>query len=91
MNALAEVTPAQRTELAYEDILDDPVGRFRVVFQALGVAFDGHLEQHCATVLGRPYNAFSEVRKDKRRDSADAERIARVMPEVEPVARRMGY
>jgi hypothetical protein len=91
MNALAEVPAAQRAELAYEDILDDPVGRFREVFQALGVAFDGHLEHHCATVLGRPYNAFSEVRKDKWRDSADAERIARVMPEVEPVARRMGY
>lgn len=91
MDALADLPPGQSTELAYEDILDDPVGRFREAFQAVGVAFDGHLENHCATVLGRPYNAFSEIRKDKWRDSPDAERIARVMPDVAPVARRMGY
>jgi len=78
-------------ELAYEDLLRDPVGAFSAAYQACGVPFSAAVRMHCETVLKRPYNAFSEIRLDKWRDGADRQRIERVLPSVEAVAARMGY
>lgn len=89
--ARSEIPPAQWIQVRYEDILAAPVETFRRVFEAANVTFDAHLRAHCAEVLGNPYNAFSAVGADKWRASPDAERIEAILPEVEPVARRMGY
>jgi len=85
------VPAAQWTELFYEDLLRDPVAGFRRTFTEAGVAFSPALERHCAEVLAKPYNAFSEIRLDKWRDGRNRERIERVLPSVEAVAAAMGY
>jgi hypothetical protein len=91
LHARSAVPPEQWMELRYEDLLRDPVSNFRSAFEKAGLTFTAELETHCATVLKRPYNAFSEIRLDKWRDSANRERIERVLPTVRDVARQMGY
>jgi hypothetical protein len=91
LDARAQVPAAQWTELVYEDVIADPVGAFRAAFESAGVTFDAHLQEHCATVLARPYNAFSEIGKDKWLASPDAARIQSVLPDVGAVVARMGY
>ena len=85
------IAPAQWTEIVYEDLVKDPVGEFRRAFVSCGLEFDERLERHCAEVLERPYNAFSEIRLDKWRDQGNRERIERIMSIASPTARRMGY
>ncbi len=85
------IPAAQWTEIVYEDLLRDPVAGFQRAFAAAGVNFSPAVARHCASVLATPYNAFSEIRPDKWRDGRNRERIERVLPSVEAVARAMGY
>ena len=87
----ALIPAGQWAEVFYEDLVRDPVGNFRRLFEAFDLRFDQRLEQPCAEVLSPPYNAFSEIRLDKWRGSRNAERIEHVMDRVADVARRMGY
>ncbi len=91
LDARSRVPEAQWVEVFYEDFLRDPVQAFRVIFQACALRFDATLERHCAGVLGTPYNAFSEIRLDKWRDSPNRARIERALPQVADVVARMGY
>jgi hypothetical protein len=91
LDARGEVPESQWVEVLYEDFLLDPVSTFRRVFEGCGLRFDAELEHHCAGVLGKPYNAFSEIRLDKWKDSPNRERIERALPQVAAVASRMGY
>ena len=47
-----------------------------------GLEFDQHLEQHCGSVLSKPYNAFSEIRLDKWKDGRNSEKVASVLDSV---------
>lgn len=85
------VPASQWHEIRYEDLLSDPVAGFRAAYTACGLEFDPAVESHCRQVLSRPYNAFSRIALDKWRNSPHRERIEHVLPEVEDVARRMGY
>src|SRR3569833_4242542 len=85
------VPAAQWTELFYEDLLRAPVAGFRRTFTEAGVAFSPALARHCAEVLAKPYNAFSEIRLDKWRDGSNRERIESVLPSEEAVAAAIGY
>jgi len=89
--ARGQVPAAQWIEIHYEDLLRDPSEGFRRAFAAAGVGFDEQLAEHCRTVLGRPYNAFSEIRHDKWRDGPHRDKVERALPLVDEVARRMGY
>ncbi len=91
LDGRAATPSGQWVEVFYEDFLRNPVATFRQVFEGCGLTFDARLEQHCAGVLGRPYNAFSEIRLDKWKDSANRERIERALPQVAEVAAAMGY
>lgn len=91
LNARKQIPKEQWIEMCYEDILIDPVGVFRTAFEAVGLEFDEHLRAHCSQVLAKPYNAFSEIRRDKWRDSRYAAKIERVLPQVAAVSKRMGY
>lgn len=91
LDARALVPPAAWVELFYEDLVRDPVASFRHVFESCGLNFDSRLERHCSTVLGRPYNAFSPIRLDKWRDGQFRDKIERVLPSLDKVARDMGY
>jgi len=89
--ARAAIPGAQWSEIRYEDVLADPVAQFRRAFAEAGLRFDSRLQAHCERVLSTPYNAFSEIRKDKWLSSPHAERINKVLPCVAKVAARMGY
>ena len=91
LDAKASVPAGQWVEVFYEDFLRDPVATFRQVFEGCGLAFDVRLQAHCAGVLDIPYNAFSEIRLDKWKDGRNREKVERVLPQVEGVAKRMGY
>ena len=91
LDARASVSAGQWVEVFYEDFLRDPVATFRQVFEGCGLDFDARLQTHCAGVLDIPYNAFSEIRLDKWKDGRNREKIERVLPRVEDVAKRMGY
>lgn len=91
LNARDAVPGGQWSEVFYEDLVRDPVGEFRRLFTEAGLRFTPALEAHCRNVLDTPYNAFSAIRLDKWKDGRNRDRIERVMPRVEPVARRMGY
>ena len=87
-----EIVPkSQWAEICYEDLLADPVKGFKDAFLALGLDFDRDLEQHCESVLTKPYNAFSEIRLDKWKDGRNAEKIANVLESVEDISNKMGY
>ncbi len=91
LEAKQSVPADQWTDIVYEDLVRDPVGGFRRAFETCGITFTPALEQHCAQVLSRPYNAFSEIRLDKWRDGRNRARIERVMGRVAAVAGEMGY
>jgi len=91
MEARAAIPRQQWTEICYEDLVRAPVAVFRTAFQSARLKFGPAMEKHCATVLARPYNAFSEIRLDKWRDHRNRERIERVLPMVEETAKKMGY
>ena len=91
LDARAAIPAAQWVEVFYEDFLRDPQATFRRIFVACGLSFDARLEAHCAEVLDIPYNAFSEIRLDKWKDGRNRERIARVLPQLAPLAARLGY
>ena len=91
LGAAKAMAPAQWTEIVYEDLVRDPVAGFRSAFESCGLQFDQRLERHCAGVLAKPYNAFSEIRLDKWQDQGNRERIERIMPVVARTARDMGY
>jgi hypothetical protein len=91
LDARAAIPPAQWVEVFYEDFLRDPIATFRRVFEGCGLGFDSRLEQHCASVLDNPYNAFSAIRLDKWRDGRNRERVERALSTVAVIAARMGY
>lgn len=91
MAARDSIPKAQWVEIQYEDLLRDPVTTFRKAFEKCGLMFTSQLDRHCREVLARPYNAFSEIRLDKWRDSSNREKIERVLPSVGEVSSHMGY
>jgi len=42
-------------------------------------------------VLDIPYNAFSEIRRDKWKDGRNREKVERVLPQMTDLSARMGY
>jgi len=81
----------QFTEICYEDLLIDPVSCFRSAFRDCGITFTPALEQHCSTVLEKPYNAFSEIKPDKWRQGRNSHRIEKILPGLREVAGQLGY
>jgi hypothetical protein len=91
LDGQAQVPAAQWSDIFYENLVRDPVAGFRRLFEEAGLNFSADIHDHCAHVLAKPYNAFSEIRLDKWKDGRNREKIERVLPQVEAVARRMGY
>lgn len=91
LEARATIPQGHWAEIVYEDLVRDPVTAFRTMWEALSLRFGPRQESHCRNVLGTPYNAFSPIKLDKWKEQANRSRIERVMPIVDPIARRMGY
>lgn len=91
LDAKAGIPARQWTEVFYEELVRDPVTGFEQAFTDAGLAFDEQLRAYCRDVLSTPFNAFSEIRLDKWKDGRNADKVARVLPQVAAVERRMGY
>lgn len=91
LHAKTLVPDEQFTEICYEDLLSDPVSSFRSAFRGCGIAFTPELERHCSTVLEKPYNAFSEIKRDKWRQGRNSSRIEKILPTIGEVTARLGY
>lgn len=91
LQASRAIPASQWTEVQYEQLVQDPVQAFRSAFEGCGLQMTPALEKHCASVLSKPYNAFSAIRLDKWREQANRGRIERVMPTLSPLAAQMGY
>ncbi|MEZ0148384.1 MAG: sulfotransferase [Candidatus Reddybacter sp.] len=91
MQASGIVPRVQWHEVAYEDIVNDPVKSFEHLFQSCGLNFDSALKQHCESVLQRPYNTFSGVAVDKWRQGAFNERIERALGSINTICNQLGY
>lgn len=78
-------------EVFYEDILDHPEETFAAVFERCQVPFDQHMRCRCRKVLQTPYNPFSKIGKDKWKVTPNREKIEKVLPKVQDVAKAMGY
>jgi len=85
------IPPSQWYEVAYEDLIQDPVAQFGRMFNACELDFDERLRKHCENVLNIPYNAFSEIRLDKWRDGRNRDKVEHVIPCLSRVASDMGY
>ena len=91
MKARQNIPASQWFEIKYEDILSDPVKSFQQAFGHAGLKFTPAIKAHCETVLSNPYNAFSEIKKDKWKEGRNMQRIERVIKQVEDIASEMGY
>lgn len=91
LDAKAGIPPEQWVEVFYEDLVRDPVGSFRTIYQGCGLPFAGEVEAHCRNVLQIPYDVIGEIKLDKWKDGRNQEKVARVLPKVAAIATRMGY
>ncbi len=86
-----DIPKEQWYDLCYETLIADPVNGFREVIQGCNMTFDDHLERHCRYVIKNPYNAFSEIKIDKWKESSNRKKIERVLASVDETARKLGY
>ena len=91
LEARSLVPRQQWTEVFYEDLVRDAENSFRDIFHYCGLGFDAQLQHHTQDVLHTPYNAFSEIRVDKWKQSHNHEKITRILPAVQETVRAMGY
>ncbi|MBV1928448.1 MAG: sulfotransferase [Gammaproteobacteria bacterium] len=78
-------------EVGYEDLLANPVNEFRCLFESCGLDFDSALERHCATVLDKPYNTFSDIGVDKWRKGVNRERVENALENLDDITVDLGY
>ena len=87
-----EIVPQiQWHEVAYEDIVNEPLQSFRRLFQSCGLNFDSTLKEHCESVLQRPYNTFSGIAVDKWRQGEFGGRIENALEIINPICKELGY
>jgi len=90
LEAKSKVPKAQWVEIAYEDILKDTVKTFQTAFQKAGVPFDQDMADFCASLVKKPYNAFSKPMLDKWKEE-NPERIKRILPQIKDMMEKLGY
>jgi len=91
LDAKTEIPASQWTEICYEDLLKEPVDTVTKSFQEIGLTVDERLKQNLKQVMGQSYNAFSEIRQDKWKESENAEKIRSILPLVASLARKLDY
>ena len=91
LDSRAHVPPSQWVEIYYEDLVRDPVAGYKAIYQGCGLDFTPDVEAHCQQVLSKPYDVFGEIKLDKWKEGRTRERVERVLEQVAPVARKMGY
>ena len=83
--------PRRWVRVAYEDLLRTPRETVAKLFAQLDLHYDRKTAARCEAALGQKYNAFSDFAVDKWRNSPHARRVERVLPDLQPLASRLGY
>lgn len=89
MHDLAALPPAQVTQLAFEDLLADPVPVSAGLVAGLGLPPSDAVARFAATLDDHQVSANSPPRPDKWRDREA--QIDRILPTIAPTMRRLGY
>ncbi|WP_431065191.1 sulfotransferase family protein [Methylotuvimicrobium sp.] len=79
LSAKKTIPVEQWHEVSYEALIADPVEEFKRLFDGCSVPFDQAMQNHCRSVLNKPYNTFSEIGVEKWKKSANRDRIERVL------------
>src|SRR5690606_380020 len=82
LSAKKTIPVEQWHEVSYETLIADPVEEFKRLFDGCSVPFDQAMQNHCRSVLNKPYNTFSEIGVEKWKNSVNRERIERVLESV---------
>ncbi|MEZ0123242.1 MAG: sulfotransferase [Candidatus Reddybacter sp.] len=91
LGAREDIPAEQWHEVSYEALLVSPVNEFRRLFEGCELHFDTRIEQHCADVLGKPYNTFSAIGVDKWRGGGNKARVEKALETLGPVSAALGY
>ncbi len=87
-----ELIPTEQWhEVSYEALLASPVDEFRRLFEGCKLQFDSQIEQHCAEVLGKPYNTFSAIGVNKWMGGVNKARVEKALETLGPVSTALGY
>lgn len=91
LDALEGLDPGRRIDVAYEDLVAEPVGTARRLCEGLGVEFGSEVERYAAALDRNPSStALTAPRADKWKQQ-NPEAIERILPLTAPVERRLGY
>ena len=78
-------------EVAYEELMSAPVETTRNLFERLDLTVSPSVEEYARALPGRPaFTTVSPPRPNKWQ-TLNRPAVERVLPLVEPVARRLGY
>ena len=91
LEARSLVPESHWIQLRYEDIFDDPVAMFRVVFERLDIPFDAGLEARCSNLIRRPTSIVKGAPRQQKWKIHNPEAIERILPLIEPLMRELGY
>jgi hypothetical protein len=91
LEARAEIPDDQWIQLRYEDMFDNPVEMFRVLFDRLNLAFDDTMEARCASLGSRPTSIVKGSPKKQKWKEHNPEAIERILPVIRPMMERLGY
>jgi hypothetical protein len=91
LSAKEKIPPEQWHEVSYETLIASPVVEFKKLFDGCSIPFDEAIENHCCTVLTKPYNTFSEIGVEKWKKGPNSEKISSVLGSIADVSRSMGY
>jgi hypothetical protein len=91
LDARSGVDPARFVDVAYEDLLREPVAELERVYGELGLGFTADVRRHAESLAETVApTALTAPRAGKWREH-NAEAIARIAPLVADVERRLGY
>lgn len=85
------IPKSQWHEIRYEALIESPVDEFERIFAECDLDFDKKVRKHCEEVLQKPYNTFSRIAVDKWKKGENSKRIETVLPELNKVAKALGY
>lgn len=90
LKALPEIDPDRRTEIRYEDLVDDPVGEIGRLMEFVDLPYEAEVRERAAAVSTTPINTVTPPERGKWRKENPTE-IENVLELIRPAMQAMGY
>ncbi|MCW9058144.1 MAG: sulfotransferase [Gammaproteobacteria bacterium] len=91
LDAARTIPREQWVQVRYEDIVDDPVGTFRGIFQHLAVNFDEDIQDRCASLHQHPTSMVSGPPRRQKWREQNPQAIQRIANRIRPMMLELGY